>query len=107
MANALCVPSSTKVLSVKWAKHQGNVYRSNLVVCIKVHCEMPIFHTIQSILVKDNQQYVVIFALNTLFLCEHFNVFEVVQRRKGPHVVDFKDIFYHRSFDIQIDVLWW
>ena len=41
-----------------------SVYCSDVVVCVKVHCEMLIFHEIQSILVKDDNLLLVTFALD-------------------------------------------
>lgn len=65
-AETLRVPIDTKVLNVRWAKHHGNMYRSGLAVCLKVHCEMPVFHKIHHVVVKDERLLLVTFALQTM-----------------------------------------
>lgn len=37
------VHSSVQVMKVKWAKHNGFIYRQHLVVCGAVECEIPLF----------------------------------------------------------------
>lgn len=61
MAEVLQVPVETKVLTVRWAKRSGIVYRSGLVVCVTVHCEMPVFHRIHYV-VQDGKLLLVTFA---------------------------------------------
>lgn len=102
IAETLQVPTDTKVLNVRWAKHHGNMYRKGLVVCLKVHCEMPVFHKIYQVVVKDERLLLVTFALRTICVDEHFNAFKVVCTTDGPHVVDVKELFYYKAFDIQM-----
>ena len=47
IAKAMQLPSSVQVMKVNWAKHNGFVYRSKLVVCGKVQSEMPLFYQIE------------------------------------------------------------
>ena len=66
IAESLQIPINTKVLKVRWVKHHGNVYCAGLVVCLKVHCEMPVFHKNHNMVVKDEMLLLVTFALQTL-----------------------------------------
>lgn len=93
MAEMLQVPVDTKVLNVRWAKHSGTVYRPGLVVCVRVHCEMPVFQRIHHVVVKDGKLLLVTLSLQTICLDEHFNAFKVVCTKVGPHVVDVKELF--------------
>ena len=89
MTEMLQVPVDTKVLNVRWAKPNGTVYRPGLVVCVRVHCEMPAFQRIHHVVVKDGKLLLVTFALQTICL-------DVVCTRVGAHVA-----FCHKAFDIQ------
>lgn len=60
------VPINTEVLKVKWAKHHGNMYCAGLVVWLKVECEMPVFHKIHHIVVKDEMLLLVTVVLQTM-----------------------------------------
>lgn len=101
MAEVLQVPVETNVLTVRWAKHSGIVYRSGLVVCVTVHCEMPVFHKIHHVVVQDGRLLLVTFALQTLCLEEHFNAFKIVCTKIGPHVINVRDLLCHKAFDVQ------
>ena len=101
MAETLQVPVDTKVLNVRWAKHNGTVYRPGLVVCVRVHCEMPVFQGIHHVVVKDGKFLLVTFALQTICLDEHLNAFKVLCTEVGPHVVDVKELFCHNALEIQ------
>lgn len=101
MAEVLQVPVETKVLTVRWAKRSGIVYRSGLVVCVTVHCEMPVFHRIHNVVVQDGKLLLVTFSLQTLCLEEHFNAFKVVCTKIGPHIIDVTELHCHKAFDVQ------
>ncbi len=66
MAGKLNVSTWTKVLNVKWVKHCGNTYRSGLAVCVQVQNDMPVFHVIQNIVIKDEHILLITTALKTL-----------------------------------------
>lgn len=100
ITETLQIPIDTKVLNARWAKHHGNMYRSSLVVCVKVQSEIPVFHKIHHVIVHDERLLLVTFVLQTMCLDEHFNAFKVVYNR--PHVVDVKELFCYKAFDIQM-----
>lgn len=87
-------------MTVRWAKHSGIVYRSGLVVCVKVHC-VPVFHKIHNIVVQDGRLLLVTFVLQTLCLEERFNAFKIVCTKIGPHVINVNDLVCHKAFDVQ------
>ena len=66
MAEMLQVPVDTKVLNVRWAKDNGTVYCPRLVVCVRVHCEMPVFQRIHHVVVKDGKLLLVTLSLHTI-----------------------------------------
>lgn len=102
IAETLQVLIDTKVLHARWAKHHGNMYRPGLVVCVKVHCEMPVFHKIHHVVVKNEKLLLFTFALQTVCLHEQFNAFKVLCTTDGPHVFDVKELFFYKAFDIQM-----
>ena len=102
IAEALQVSIDTKGLDVRWAKHHGNMYRPGLVVCLKVLNEMPVFHKIHRVVLKDERLLLCTFALQTLCIDEHFYAFKVVCTAEGPHVVDVKELFCYKAFDMQM-----
>lgn len=100
MAGKLDVPLWTKVLNVKWVKCCGNTYRSRLAVCVRVQNDMPVFHVIQNIVVKDEQILLITTALKTLCLDEHIHAYKVAHTTKALYVLEIRDILHHKSFDI-------
>lgn len=98
MAEVLQVPVETKVLTVRWAKRSG--IGLGLVVCVTVHCEMPVFHRIHYV-VQDGKLLLVTFAWQTLCLAEHFNAFKVVCTKIGPHIIDVTELLCHKVLDVQ------
>ena len=62
IAQTLQRPTDTEVFTVRWANHHGNMHRANVAVCIKVDCEMPVFHQILHVVVKDDQLLLITFA---------------------------------------------
>ena len=78
------------------------MYCADLVVRVKVHPEMPVFHRIHHVVVKDETLFFVTFALQTVCLNEHFNAFQVLYTRDRPHVVFVNDLFCHKVFDLQV-----
>ena len=66
IAETLQIPIDNKVLKARWAKHHGNMYRSSLVVCVKVQSEMPVFHKIHHVIVHG-RLLLVTFVLSTSF----------------------------------------
>ena len=44
----------------------------------------------------------VAYALQTICPDEHFNAFKVVRTTDGLHVIDVKELFYYKAFDIQL-----
>ena len=96
----LKVPVWTKVIDVKWVKCNGNVFRPGLAICVKVENELPVFHVIQKIVIKDEQVIFITTALETICLNEHVHAYKVLHTTEAPFVLDIKGIFYHRIFDI-------
>ncbi len=101
MAGKLNVSTWTKVLNVKWVKHCGNTYRSGLAVCVQVQNDMPVFHVIQNIVIKDEHILLITTALKTLCLDEHIHAYKVADT-EAPYVLEIKDILHHKLFDILI-----
>lgn len=99
MAGKLNVSTWTKVLNVKWVKHCGNTYRSGLAVCVQVQNDMPVFHVIQNIVIKDEHILLITTALKTLCLDEHIHAYKVADT-EAPYVLEIKDILHHKLFDI-------
>lgn len=79
----------------------GLVCCSGLVVCVRVHCEMPVFQRTDHVIVKYGKLLLVTFALKTICLAEHFSAFKVVCTNVGSHILDVKELFSHKTFDIQ------
>lgn len=92
IAEALQVAIDTKVLDVRPAKHHGNMYSPGSVVCLKVLNEMPVFHVV----LKDERLLLFTFALQTVFMDDHFYAFKLVCTADGPHVVDVKELLRYR-----------
>ncbi len=99
MAGKRNVSTWTKVLNVKWVKHCGNTYRSGLAVCVQVQNDMPVFHVIQNIVIKDEHILLITTALKTLCLDEHIHAYKVADT-EAPYVLEIKDILHHKLFDI-------
>ncbi|KAG5271297.1 hypothetical protein AALO_G00178160 [Alosa alosa] len=94
------VPVRTKVLKVKWAKRNGAVFRPGLAVCVRTDNEMPVFHVIQNVVIKDEQVLLVTVALKTHCLDEHTHAFKVSHTTEAPFVLDVQTLLYHKIFDI-------
>lgn len=92
MAEILQVPIDTMVLNVKWAKHHGNMYR---LVCLKVIVRCQFFR-------KSTMLLLFTFALQTIYIDEHFNAYRVGCTTEGSYVVDVKELFCLKAFDIQM-----
>lgn len=104
IAETLQVSVDTKALPVRWAKHNGTVYRSALVVCVRGHCEMVVFQRIHHV-AKDGKLLLVTLMCPKIFLDEHFSAFKVLCTKVRPHVVDVKELFSHKTFDIETVVI--
>ena len=102
LALKLNVSLNTSVLSVKWVKYHGDEYRPDLVVCTDVVQEMPVFQKIDCIVVRDQQVFLAVTALETLCFKEHFHAFQVAFPKKEFCVIDVKELVYHRPFDVQM-----
>ena len=100
IAVKLNVPVWTTIYNVKWIKSFGNLYRPGLAVCIGVENEMPVFHVIQNIVVRDECVHFITTAMKTLYLEEHVHAFKVMHTTEAPIVLEFKDLLHHKSFDI-------
>lgn len=75
IAEKLNVPMWTKDLNVKWVKRFGNTERLGLAVCVQVQNDMPAFHVIQNIVIKDEQVFLIAAALKTFGLAEHIHAY--------------------------------
>ena len=71
------------------------MYRPDLVVCLKVLNDMPVFH-------KIHRDVLFTFALKTLGLDGHLHAFNVMCTTDGPYVVDVKELMCHKAFDLQM-----
>ena len=100
IAVKLNVPVWTTIYNVKWIKSFGNLYRPGLAVCIGVENEMPVFHVIQNIVVRDECVLFITTAMKTLYLEEHVHAFKVMHTTDAPIVLEFKDLLHHKCFDI-------
>lgn len=102
IADTLQVPIDTKMLYVRWAKYHGNMYRPGLVVCLKVLNEMPVFHKIHHVVLHADRLLLFTFALKTVCLDAHFHAFKVVCTADGPNVLDVKQLWCYKAFDMQM-----
>lgn len=71
-------------------------------VCAKIDFEMPVFHEIQHVIMKEEHMLLVTYIMDTLCLVEHVNAYKVVRAAKRPNVFVIKELFYHKAFDIQM-----
>ncbi|KAK2815036.1 hypothetical protein Q7C36_023302 [Tachysurus vachellii] len=62
--------------------------------------DMPVFHVIQNIVVKDEHVLLITTALKTVCLVEHIHAYKVAHTVEAPCVLDVKDILHHKLFDI-------
>ncbi|XP_040924480.2 uncharacterized protein LOC114846307 isoform X1 [Betta splendens] len=94
---------STTVLSVRWVKHYGTEYRPDLLVCVEVTDEMPVFCKIKTILVKDEQILLSGTAVETICFDKHFHSFKIVFRPiQTLKVFSVKDLLYYKTMDVQM-----
>lgn len=102
VAMTMQLPSSVQVMNVNWAKHNGFVYRPNLVICGKVESEMPLFYQIESILIIHEKLLLLTLPLCTVTFQEHFHAYEVTKIKQDFVVFHVDDLQYPRPFDIQM-----
>lgn len=92
---------STNVLSVKWVKHHGTEYRRDLIVCVEVAIEMPVFIQIKTIVVKDEQVVLIGSDVETICFDEHCHAFKVALKPSGMlKVFDVKELLYFKPVDV-------
>lgn len=102
VVKAMQVPSSVQVMKVKWAKHNGFIYRQHLVVCGAVECEMPLFYQIESVLIMHGKLLLLTLPLFTISFQEHFHAFKVKRCKQDFVVFCVDSLSYPRPFDIQM-----
>jgi len=79
VAGTLQLPTDTEVFKVRWAKHHRNMYHADSVVCVKVHCDRPVFH---HVVVKDDTLFFVTFALQTVSERAFYCISSFVHKRR-------------------------
>lgn len=89
-------------MKVKWAKHNGLIYRQRLVVCGAVECEMPLFYQIESVLVMHGKLLLLTLPLFTISFQEHFHAFKVKRGKQDFVVFCVDSLPYPRPFDRQM-----
>lgn len=99
VAEKLEVPVRARVLKVKWAKVNGRMFRPELAVCVRTDNDMPVFHVIKNVLIKDEQVILMTDALKTRCLDEHTHAYKVSHTTGDPFVLDIKTLMY-RNFDV-------
>lgn len=99
VAEKLEVPVRSRVLKVKWAKVNGRIFRPELAVTSVRIDEMPVFHVIKNVLIKDEQVLLITVVLKTHCLDEHTHAYKVSHTTDELFVLDIKSLFY-KNFDI-------
>lgn len=102
IAMAMQVASSIQVMKVKWAKHNGFIYRPNLVICGKVESEVPVFFQIESVLIMCEKLLLLTVPLVTETFQEHFHAYEVIRSKQDLVFFHVDNLHYPRPFDIQM-----
>lgn len=93
----------TPVYSAKWIKYNGTEYRRNCVICIAVHCDMPVFCKIKSIVVRDDDIVFCGLLMETVCFDEHYHAFRVSLHPEGlVKVLNANELFYFKPFDVQV-----
>ena len=86
---------------MKWVKHHGTEYRHDLIVCVEVAIEMPVFCKIKTIVVKDEQVILIGSDVETICFDEHYHAFKVVLKPGGAlNMFDVKELFYFKPVDV-------
>lgn len=93
--------SSVEVTTTNWVKSYGTEYHIGMLVCTKKDVDLPIFNRIVSIIIKDNQAFLLMCKVETLYFDEHFNAYCVKDSGDSYSVQCIGDLMYYRPYDKQ------
>lgn len=89
------------VSTTSWVKNYGTEYQVGMYVVTGVENEMPLFNRIDSIIVKDNNAYLLICKVSNNFFDDHLNAFGIEEKNEVFTVICVNDLVYYRPCDRQ------
>ena len=88
------------IFYTNWVTICGTEYRTGLVVCSKIECEMPVFCKIQKVLLVDSVIYFLVSKLEVDHFSEHFHAYLVFERDE-KEVIKAESLVMYKPYDLQ------
>lgn len=100
ISEQLNIDLSSEVTITPWVKCHGTEYRKNLVVCLDLVEDVPVFGKIVQILIKDGV-YFLVSCMESEFV-EHLHAFRVFAQEHSLVLKKTEQLFYYKPFDLQM-----
>lgn len=76
-------------------------YQVGMYVCSGVENEMPLFKRIDSIIVRDDNAYLLTCKVSTMYFDDHLNAFSIEEKTDVFTLICVDDLVYYRPHDRQ------
>ena len=92
---------SCNVSTTSRVKSYGTEYQVGMYVCSGVENEMPLFNRIDSVIVRDDNAFLVTCEVSTMYFDDHFNAFNIEEKANVYKLISGDELVYYRPHDRQ------
>ena len=89
------------VPTTKWMSNYGTEYQTGMFVCISKNIEMPVFGKINSIIINDDQAFILTGTVDSLYFDEHLDAYCIQERNDSFSVISVDMLIYYRPYNKQ------
>lgn len=93
------------VPTTSWVKSYGTEYQPGMYVCSGVENEMPLFNRIVSVIVKEDNAYLLTCKVSTTYFDDHLNAFSIEEKSDVFTLICVDDLPYYRPYDFQMTLM--